>query len=390
MLAVDQAFNYREKRARGSVLVRLLRMCDDCNVVPSVKHIPTIQMADQIRIAFVVLVAFLLSVRLTASNGSLDESKALAKAGPPFAAKTQAATSSGAAGVAQELRTFEQRCGASGVLVCQGFDTPAEYGPARYPSVGLYPAWDGAIRGVRDTSVKASGTASLRFEVPSHSEANASGYWKQPMGKEFREGSTFYVQFRQRFSKEMLKNNWGGTTWKQAIFHNAESTCGAVELTTVQYYDKGFPIMYTNCGAHSLFSSNGTPPTKLEQGDYNCWYGKYNAKDCFFYPIEEWVTFYYEISIGHWGKPDSGVNAWVALDGKPYKQWIQMSQFVLEKDRPGEGFDTVTLLTYMTAKSAQADHAVAYTWYDDLIISANPIAPPSMSNDKQNSSPARQ
>ncbi|MGC1614969.1 MAG: hypothetical protein WA736_09810 [Candidatus Acidiferrum sp.] len=294
----------------------------------------------------------------------------------------------GSANAALELRNFEARCNAPGVFVCQGFDGLDEYRPAKYPGAGLYPGWDGTIRGVRDTTIKASGSASLRFEIPSHSSANASGYWKQPMGREFREGATFYVQFRQRFSKEMLKNDWGGTTWKQVIFHNAAATCGAVEITTVQYYNAGFPTMYTNCGGRPLWSNNGKPPTKLEQGDYNCWYGRYNPKDCFIYPSGEWITFYYQISIGHWGKTDSTINAWVALDGKPYRQWIQMPNFELDRDRPEEGFDTVTLLTYMTGKSEQADHPVAYTWYDDLVVSASPIALPSISSDTESSTSA--
>jgi hypothetical protein len=331
----------------------------------------------------------LLFTSLRGASGSIYDRTAIGSERTTNGTKIATEISLESADSVQELRSFEERCSAPGVLVCQGFDSPEEYRPAKYPDAGLYPAWDGAIRGVRDTSIKASGSASLRFEVPSHSAANASGYWKQPMGKEFREGSTFYVQFRQRFTKEMLKNNWGGTTWKQVIFHNKAATCGAVELTTVQYYTTGIPTMYTNCGGHSLFTNNGNPPTKLEQGDYNCWYGNYNAKDCFFYPAEEWVTFYYQISVGNWGKPNSTINAWVALDGKPYKQWIQMPNFVLEKDRPDEGFDTVTLLTYMTAKSAQTDHPVAYTWYDDLIISANSIALPSISSDKQNSDPTK-
>lgn len=354
-------------------------------MVSSARKLRTNPSGASLLIVFLSLLACLLFASLKATSDRIFYREALGRERSPSAAKTTGATLIESRDAGQELRSFEERCNASGVLVCRGFDSPDEYRPAKYPSAGLYPAWDGAIRGVRDTSIKASGAASLRFEVPSHSAANASGYWKQPMGKKFREGSTFYVQFRQRFSKEMLKNNWGGTTWKQVIFHNEAATCGAVELTTVQYYSAGFPTMYTNCGGRPLYSNNGQPPTKLEQGDYNCWYGQYNQKDCFFYPVGDWITFYYQISIGHWGKSDSTVNAWVALDGKPYKQWIQMPNFVLDRDRPEEGYDTVTLLTYMTAKSVQTDHAVAYTWYDDLIISANSISPPRISSDKESS-----
>lgn len=274
------------------------------------------------------------------------------------------------------LQSFATRCKAPGVLVCEGFDSPGKFIAARWPSSGLYPAGDGAIHGSIDKEVRTSGMGSLRFEIPPHSGANASGYWKQAFGRSFGENGTFFVQFRQRFSEEMLKTDWGDTTWKQAIFHNAAATCGEVELTTVQYYHNGFPIMYTDCGARALYTSGGNPPMKLEQGDYNCWYGKYNKKDCFLYPANQWVTFYFRVSIGRWEKPDSTIDAWVALDGEHYKQWIQMPGFLLKNSHPGQDYDTVTLLPYMTNKDAGAEHPVAYTWYDELIVSTRPIAPP--------------
>jgi hypothetical protein len=276
----------------------------------------------------------------------------------------------------QGLQDFATRCKAAGVVVCEGFDSEADFAPARWPAVGLYPAWDSVLRGSMDTSIKASGKASLRFEIPSHSADNASGYWRQRIGRSFAEGSTFYVQFRQRFSPEMLKNKWGDTTWKQVIFHNSAATCSDVELTTGQYYHAGFPIMYTDCGSRGLYTNGGNPPTKLEQGDFNCWYGQYNEKDCFHYPADQWVTFYYQISIGHWAKPDSTIRAWVALDGQPYKQWINMTGFVLNNSHPGADYDTVTLLAYMTYKNEKIEEPVAFTWYDDLIVSTKPIAAP--------------
>jgi hypothetical protein len=296
-----------------------------------------------------------------------------ALAGAGWTAETQGSKAS-------EFQDFEARCKAPGVLVCLGFDSPGSFAPAKWPATGLYPSGDGVFRGTFDTAIKASGKGSLRFEIPAQSGANAGGYWRQALEHEFGESSIFYVQFRQRFSKEMLTNRWGDTAWKQAIFHNERETCGDVELTTVNYYSVGFPTMYTKCGARSLFTNNGNPPTKLEQGDYNCWYSRYSAKDCFFYPTEQWVTFYYQVCVGHWGKPDSSINAWVALDGQAYKQWIKISDFTLDNDRPGRDYDTVTLLAYMTNKSDKVDHPVAYTWYDELIVSTEAIAPPTKSS----------
>lgn len=278
------------------------------------------------------------------------------------------------------LQDFKSRCRAPGVIVCKGFDSVEDFIAARWPASGLYPAADQVIRGLMDKDIVASGRGSLRFEIPTHSPANAAGSWRQNLGREFGEGTTFYVQFRQRFSKEMLKNNWGDTSWKQVIFHNSGATCADVELTTGQYYHDGFPIMYTDCGGRLIATNNGIPPYQLEQGDYNCWYGHYDAKSCFFYPVDQWTTFYYEISIGHWGKPDSNIQAWTALDGQGYKQWIKCPNFILRNENPGKDYDTVTLLTYMTRKSTQIDHATAYTWYDELIVSTEPIAPPTASS----------
>jgi len=314
---------------------------------------------------------------------TLDATAKRATAGSPSLTGVEAGAEESEQEPPQEQKDFDARCHAEGVLVCQGFDTPEITTPPSSPGSGLYPAGDRSFRGFFDAKVKASGAGSLRFEIPTHTGANAAGYWQQSMGRSFGEGSTFYVQFRQRFSKEMLKNKWGDTTWKQVIFHHQGATCADVELTTVQYYQAGFPTMYTSCGAHTLYTNGGNPPTKLEQGDYNCWYGKYNSKDCFMYPADEWVTFYYQVSIGHWGQADSTINAWVARDGKPYKQWIQMPNFMLKVDHPGQDYDTVTLMTYMTAKSDKIDLPTAYSWYDDLIISTAPIAPPTASGNQE-------
>jgi hypothetical protein len=322
---------------------------------------------------------FLLLLSVCAGGVYLEQGATTLNAARGIVLEGRAAESFQTSPQRKELLEFSARCHEPSVLVCQGFDTSADYIRAKWPSSGLYPAADEILRGTMDTSVKASGKASLRFEIPSHSPANAAGSWRQGMGREFGEGSTFYVQFRQRFSKELLKNNWGDTSWKQVIFHNAGATCADVELTTGQYYRDGFPIMYTDCGGRLIATNAGIPPYKLEQGDYNCWYGEYNAKNCFLYPVDQWVTFYYQISIGHWGKPDSSIQAWTALDGQTYKQWIKMPNFILKNENPGKDYDTVTLLTYMTSKSLLISQPIAYTWYDELIVSTAPIAPPAAS-----------
>jgi hypothetical protein len=327
------------------------------------------------RVALAALL-FIFGFALAKKSGQEQSTKSAAPRplAPSKEAQSQESANQEIAGI--QPQDFNSRCHAVGVVVCQGFDSPLINIAPRWPSPGLYPAGDGMIHGKFDREQRASGEGSVRFEILSHTGQNAAGSWRQPFGRDFGPGSTFYVQFRERFSPEMLKNDWGDTTWKQVIFHNEMATCADVELTTGQYYHNGFPIMYTDCGSRGIVTNGGTPPYKLEQGDYDCWYGKYNPKDCFLYPANQWLTFYYQISIGHWGKPDSSINAWAGLDGKPPRQWIKMPDFVLNNDHPGHDYDCLTLLTYMTNKNAGRDLPTAYAWYDELIVSTKPIAPP--------------
>ena len=278
----------------------------------------------------------------------------------------------------QEPRDFETRCHAPGVLVCEGFDSPEKFEPAKDPGSGLYPAWDGEFRGTMDKSITASGAGSLKFTLPSLSAANSAGYWKQAMGKDFGEESSFYVQFRQRFSPEMLTNKWGvDTYWKQVIIHNGPQTCADVQLATVNEHRQGYPTMYSRCGSDSFYVDLHNGDYLMEQGDYNCHYHNVNSKNCFMYPANIWITFYYAVNVGHWGKADSTIKAWISLAGQPYKQWVDMRNHRLFNDTPGKDFDTVTLLVYMTGKDAtKYGGPPAYTWYDELIVSTEPIAPP--------------
>jgi Bacterial Ig domain/IPT/TIG domain/Purple acid Phosphatase, N-terminal domain/Immunoglobulin I-set domain len=297
------------------------------------------------------------------------------------------------------LQDFQTRCAQTGVIVCQGFDDPAVFTPARYPASGLYPDANGNYLGTFDSTVAASGAGSLKFTVPSQASANSSGYWRQLFSSNlsagptsatmFAQNSTFYVQFRQRFSPEYLSNQWpangGGTTyWKQEIISNDNSTCGNVELTTVNDNNEGYPLMYSACGADVFQVSIGNSDYLNEQGDtsttgYNCHYQTvYNTPtSCFNYPANTWVTFYYKVSIGTWGQPNSTIQAWVSVAGGPYKEWVNITNHILREDTAGADYDMVTLLTYMTSRNSSVSAGpTAYTWYDELIVSSQPIAAP--------------
>jgi hypothetical protein len=294
------------------------------------------------------------------------------------------------------LQDFQQRCAAPGVLVCQGFDSPSDFVVQTTGASGLYAGSNG-VKGTMDTSITASGAGALRFEIDGLTSAGGAGFWRQAFGQNFTPNTTFYLQYRYRVDTTFTTVDWtsfsGGV--KQSIFHMDGSTCASIELTTQRIESPNLPIMYTDCGARGLYVSPpspggapnpGNPPYYKQQGDttttgYNCAYGTNYGTDpnCFNYPANTWMTFYYIVHVGDWGQPNSTVQSWVGVPGQPMKQWINTTGLVLNcNDSPcgTDSYNSVDLLNYMTGKDPTVNHPTAYTWYDELIVSSQPIAAP--------------
>lgn len=289
-------------------------------------------------------------------------------------------------GMTHAASTFEQRCAGPGVLQCVGFDSEKEL-----TQFDMDPAWDGKRRAKIVSTPNASGTGSLQFEIPPRSKENTSGSVGIPMLKKFGPHSTFYVQFRQRFSKEMFNKEMTGNGWKQVLFVDEDLSCANVEIATQNSYLFGYPTMYDRCGKGFQFEienrdwiyqwSEDWPENKHPHQWVECHY--HNQKPppdggCFFYKADDWMTFYYEVHIGDWGKPNSYVKAWISYEGMPLKQFINMDPWTAYPNagRPNSAYRRVLLLPYNTDKNPNADHPTAYTWYDELIISTEPIADP--------------
>jgi hypothetical protein len=272
-----------------------------------------------------------------------------------------------------EALSFDDRCAGNAVLACIGFDDPKDFSSDR-----LFPAADGTIRGNIDMQVKASGAGSLRFEIPTRSPANAAGWWSTSLGREFGPTEGFYLQFRQRFSAQMLKTVYKpGGGWKQIIIYG-DASCASLELTTVNAWLRGFPEMYTDCGSRSFHTELRSGEVLLQQGDYDCRYGGSRSRgSCGYYRAHQWMTFYYEIHIGEWDTPTSRIRAYMGYEGKPLKQFVDMANYTLHYDNNvNDRYKNVMLTTYMTGKDVSQDHPAAYTWYDELIISTQPIPDP--------------
>lgn len=312
---------------------------------------------------------------------------------------------------------FDGRCAAPGVLVCVGFDDASELDGTFGDHHGTLP---GAAIPEIDPTTKASGTGALRFTVPSNSPANTSGSYftnfSDDLSVQFDGDETFYVQWRQRFSPELLATYYdGGAGWKQAIIGvgdqpgcsasnattlesggSCSSSCTELETVVQNTGQRGFAQMYNSCTGST--SHGAYDPFEAPFGDYDfelqnarpaphCLYSQSEtgyfppAGNCLGYAPDEWMTFQVEISTGpRVGDEfvDSAVRLWIAREGQPSELVLDWGPYNLTAGAPEANlrFGKVWLLPYHTDKSEAQDHAVATTWYDELIVSTERIADP--------------
>lgn len=296
---------------------------------------------------------------------------------------------------------FKSRCAASGVVRCFGFDDWAITDPHVRPPWGLKQK-----RAIIDTSVKASGAGSLRFEIPPYSGPDTSGNFSidfsDDSATQFGSGEEFYVQWRQRFSPELLNTVYAEANgWKQALIGEGDrpgalaDSCTQLELVVQNTYQRGFPQMYHSCGQKDgnyepLQSWNkALNDIMLQQGDVACRYEDQKSSSCVRYVPAEWMTFQIHVKIGTWYQNDrvyhhdSSVQLWVARQGQPSKLVIDFRPgspqggYDLANNNPSRAkYGKIWLLPYNTNKSPLQSHPTAYTWYDELIISRVKIADP--------------
>jgi hypothetical protein len=259
---------------------------------------------------------------------------------------------------------------------------------------------------VIDSTVAASGTGSLRFDIRSQSFPNAQWFanFSPDLSVRFGENTKFYVQWRQRFNQAFVDtvfteadgSNQGGI--KQFIVGPGDTamqrwaSCEAIHVVTQTYYQNRFVIGYNSCtgsGTHGAYAGfyttdtdikyqNGTAPYCLRSG----------TGRCIGWVADEWMTFQIEITLG----PRNNVTN--DFDNSTYKLWIarenQPSILVIDW-KPGvpgyfplaagpqsddQRFGKVWLLPYMTNVDGTQVHPLAQTWYDELIISRQPINDP--------------
>lgn len=265
---------------------------------------------------------------------------------------------------------FEERCARPGVVKCFGFDSADATDRFVFPPHGL-----SVKRGRVVTDVKASGAGSLRFEIPSSSGADTSGsFWQNfadDRSVQFGQGEEFYVQWRQRFSPELLRTRYqGGGGWKQAIIGEGDRpgktaySCTQLEIVVQNGYHRGYPQMYHSCGGKDG-QYQGLPEAK--------WVS---------YRADQWMTFQVRVKIGTWYRNDrryhrdSAIELWVAEEGAASRLAVSHTRYDIANTDPEARYGKVWLLPYNTGKSPAHSHPIAYTWYDELVISRFRIADP--------------
>jgi hypothetical protein len=280
--------------------------------------------------------------------------------------------------------SFESRCASPAVVRCFGFDSQNE--TDRY----VHPPWGEKVKlAVVDTTVKASGAGSLRFEVPPYSGDDSSGSFKlnfhDDLSVQFGEGEEFYVQWRQRFSPDFLKTYFdGGFGWKQIIIGEGDRPgftspgCTQLEIVVANSNQLGYPQAYHSCGA--------------KDGQFEQLGGGGS------YAADEWMTFQVHVRIGTWYKNDrryhhdSTVQLWVGRDGRESDLVINFTPeesnlfgmripgtgngYDIANDTPEAKYGKLHLTPYHTRKSPLQQHPTGYVWYDDLIISKQRIPDP--------------
>jgi hypothetical protein len=240
-----------------------------------------------------------------------------------------------------------------------------------------------------DTSVKTSGAGSLKFTIRPSVTSNSTGYWRTNFGSlnqlhAFGPHTTLYIQFRLRLDSNMLNFRWDKVSnegWKVFIAYGPipGPSCTGAQFVQENTYQTNVATAYTSCGTPALYSNNGVPPMLIEQGDYQCPYnsGGYRGSSCFKYPADVWMTEYWIVQLGDFGKPNTHFTAYIAPEGQPLKRFIDLPAFSFNNHPDaGDALETILLQPYMSGANGSKPSPTAHMWFDELIVSSMPIAAP--------------
>ena len=312
---------------------------------------------------------------------------------------------SGLAGEAED--DFAERCAQSGVVICVGFDSMNEVAsegqirdaqednninnPQAVPNNidgrgNYYPSFD--------SSVAASGNGSMRITANQVSSANQSGHWikgeagSTPWPQTFGSGDKIHVQFRWRYNQHWraVSEGAGGDGNKIVILYGDKS-CGQIESTIQDAYGRGFIQGYHHCGGLGWEYDAGDYPHKNHNNivyqfgpdadDPLCLYRQYDDLDdgggCQLFDAHhnKWWTIYMVIDIKQ-NNAHTDIYAQRG-PGEPVRHVIDFGPYNWGfNDGPMENL----MFTMYHTDKGTGNHPLLHAWYDELIISSEPIAWP--------------
>jgi len=346
---------------------------------------------------------------------------------------------------------FAQRCADPQVVLCDPLDEGAVRGVGiteKTPMLTLPQAMDGKYRDWRwcrhvdgvspttpemDRKVKVSGSGSVRFAVTPNSNASSAGYcqinFTPDNSVQFGEGDTFFVQYRVRFSCDLLftdcdpaspnfkkerrafRSKQGkATTFKVSIINGGDhpqldqpvNACTFQQLVVIAPSD-GVVQGFHSCGWYDghVF---GLGPNKvtgkamidrqpIRKSKTDTVRSCFNVDpatgirppqawhECILWQADEWMTVTQQVTIGQWAdnvkqrNPSSNVRIWVAREGQKPQLVIDYDRNLRRPEQPFMRYGKVWLVPHLTNKDPSEAHPVGYMWFDDLIVSRGPIAP---------------
>lgn len=298
---------------------------------------------------------------------------------------------------------FAARCAAPGVTKCQGFNSMGTFPTADLirldvdaPHSNIRARSDGQYRATVDTVIKRSGAGSLQLKMDAgYAEQDIAGQYlpntNDGLGANYGENSNLFIQYAWRVSASYLSNQaFWNITPKVSIFHMDQQSCAGVGAVVVNFRSSSNKLsMYSNCGStgDSMYTdldgqtwNHTIPPYLFQQGDYACQFGNPPFGTCWNYPTDTWITMYFKIHVGNFESQNSTIEGWYAVNGGAYQKWLNVAAFTFQCNSPvsscpTSAFNNITLTPYMTGLSTGAP-VDAFTWYDELIVSTQPIAAP--------------
>jgi len=252
----------------------------------------------------------------------------------------------------------------------------------------------------------AEGAGAARFFVPAKTKCGIescaqemSGGMILPFPQGFGQNSDFYFQFRQRWDSNYLSQNFNGEGWKQVLIYQSGGPCSSLEIMLNNQSYKGYPQANTDCGAigfvigptgdqndamqdprlNSPVDFLYEQATNWHETSYNCYRNAtpaHKLPNCAVYKPNNWMTFYCHVHVGDFGSRNSATKCWVAYEGEPMIQYINMTNIVFNHNgSPMDTFHTIEFTNYDSRATGSSNPAVA-TWYDSFILSTQPIPAP--------------